>query len=232
MNAILIQARSSSKRFPGKMLSPIVDNIPLVEFVYKRTSLSKRANAVAVVTSTHETDDELFAYCANHGIEVFRGSLANVLDRYIKAAEFFKADVICRVCGDSPFVDVELIDRMLKIQAEEGLDYVAPDKSTCIAGLDSEVVTLSALRRSVKEATAEEAEHVTLFLKNNKEKFKTKFIDAGMRPAGMADASLTVDYPKDLEYCGKVARLLGKGYDFQTKDIFGLLLKKDKNACS
>lgn len=232
MKGLLIQARSSSKRFPGKMLTPIIDKIPLIEYIHNRSSVSKEADLVAVITSVDRTDNELFAYCTKRGIKVFRGSLENVLDRYIKAAEFFKTDVICRLCGDSPFVDVGLIDRMFRMQAEEGLDYIAPAKGTCIAGLDSEVVTLSALRRSAEKATVEEAEHVTLFLKNNKEKFRTKFLDAGMRSAGLSDISLTVDYPKDLKLCNRIAGSLGPRYDFKTEDIFDLLLKEGKDADS
>ncbi len=232
MKALLIQARSSSRRFPGKMLTPITDETPLIEYVYRRSSASKESDIVAVITSDDNSDDGLFAYCIKHNIKVFRGPLDNVLDRYIKAAEFFKASVICRVCGDSPFVDIELIDKMFNILAEEGLDYIAPDKGTCIAGLDSEVVTLSALRRIAEGASAEESEHVTLFLKNNKKKFKTKFLDAEMRPPGISDISLVVDYPKDMELCNKIAGYLGFRYDFRTRDIFDFLLKERKNADS
>lgn len=230
MKALLIQARSSSKRFPGKMLMPVIGEIPLVEYVYKRSSVAKQPDIIAVITSGDSSDDRLFAYCMEHKIKVFRGSLDNVLDRYINAAEFFKADVICRLCGDSPFADIELIDKMFKIQAAEGLDYIAPDKKTCIAGLDSEVVTLAALRKSAEGASAGESEHVTLFLKNNKKKFKTRFLDAGMRPAGIADIALTVDYPEDMEVCRRIAGSLGPGYDFKAEDIFNLLLKERKNV--
>ncbi len=210
------------------MLAPVLDGVPLVEYVYKRSSASKEAEIIAVITSDDGSDDGLYAYCVKRGIKAFRGSLDNVLDRYIKAAEFFKAGVVCRVCGDSPFVDTGLIDKMFNIQADEGLDYVAPDKNTCIAGLDSEVITLSALRRSSEGASEAESEHVTLFLKNNNGKFKTKFVDAKMRPLEISDISLTVDNPEDIKLCNKIAAALGPVYDFKSRDIFDLLLKEKK----
>ena len=227
MRALLIQARLSSERFPGKMLAPIVCRVPLVEYVYRRSRTSKQADVVAVITSTDKTDDALFSYCRDHDIKIFRGALNNVLDRYIKAAEFFKADVVCRVCGDSPFVDTGLIDKMFEIQAHEGIDYVAPERRTCIAGLTSEVVTVPALGRAAKDASLEESEHVTLFLKNNRDKFKMKFLNAGMKPEVSGLTSLTVDYPGDLKICGKIAESLGMRYDFEAKDILSLLSKEN-----
>lgn len=162
--AILIQARLSSSRFPKKMLN-LISGIPLVEYVFKRCSISSKADIVSVITSDDKSDDELFDYCVSRKIQVYRGTLYNVLNRYIKAAEFYNSDIICRVSGDSPFVDVELIDRMFQIIENEKLDYLAPDKSKCIAGLDSEVITLNALKKSINISLSDyELEHVTVYI--------------------------------------------------------------------
>lgn len=197
-----------------------IGGIPLVEFIYKRCILSNVSNLVSVITSDEESDDELFEYCNRHNIEAFRGSLNNVLHRYVKAAEFYNSSVICRVCGDSPFVDTQLIDEMFQLCEREQLDYVAPDKRKCIAGLDSEVITLSALKKSMANYTSDnEIEHVTVYIRNKPKDFRIKFVDADLKPNNLKDFVLTVDYPDDLLLCNKIIDFTGNNFNFSSKDI-------------
>src|SRR5574344_61029 len=109
--AILIQATLSSTRFPNKVMCEL-NSYSLIEYIYTRCKQTKIANQVIVITSIDSTDDPLYNLCIQKQISVFRGNLHDVLYRYIDAAEFHKIDVICRVCGDSPFVDIEAIDKM------------------------------------------------------------------------------------------------------------------------
>ena len=221
--AILIQARSSSGRFPKKMMQAL-GPIPLAEFVYRRCATSKRADVVAIITSLDKSDDELFNYCLSREIRVYRGSLDNVLERYVRAAESYAAPLICRVCGDSPFVDIELVDAMFDLLQEEKLDYLAPDKKICMAGLDSEVVTLGALKKSLSDSTAkDEFEHVTLHIKNNPDNFRVRYVKTELKPRDLEAVTVTVDYPEDLVLCNKVLDLLGDGYSFRSETIFDAL---------
>jgi len=223
--AILIQARLSSSRFPGKMLEKL-GGVPLVEFVYKRCLASTLADAVAVITSDDESDDRLADYCAGRRIGLYRGSLENVLDRYVNAAEHYGAGIVARVCGDSPFVDVGLMDGMLDLVGKEGLDYSAPDKRSCVAGLDSEAVTLAALKRSLDASmSGDELEHVTLHIRNNPGSFKVKYIKADLMPRDLENVSMTVDYPEDMALCDKVLGSIGIGYRFRSEDVFKALRK-------
>ena len=214
------------------MLQPIVEDMPLVEYIYRRCLQSKEADLVVVITSTHSSDNRLNDYCIKHGMEVFRGSLDNVLDRYVSAADFFQADVVCRVCGDSPFVDIELIDRMFTIQQDEKLDYVALEKNTFIAGFDSEIISTLALKKSKEAGVSDkEAEHVTLYLKANQEKFKTKFIKVDLCLSNLKDISLTVDYPRDLLLCQEVVKSLDDAFVFKSKEVLNILLKNKNVPC-
>ncbi|MEW5744446.1 MAG: hypothetical protein AB1805_03255 [Nitrospirota bacterium] len=221
--AILIQSRLSSKRFPKKMLQ-LINGVPLVEFVYRRCCRSSGADVVSVITSADPTDDELSEYCSGRGIDVFRGSLHNVLKRYIDAAAFYEAPLLSRVCGDSPFVDVTLIDAMFQMIENECLDYVAPNKETCIAGLDSEVVTLSSLKRVLEgDVASDELEHVTLHIKNNREMFKARLLEVNLRPTSLSNVSLTVDYPEDMTFCCAIAEMLGGRFDFSSSEILQIV---------
>lgn len=224
---VLIQARLSSVRFPNKMLSPL-GGMPLVEFVYRRCGNSAGTDAVAVITSEDKSDDPIFDHCVKNKMEVYRGPLNNVLERYIRAAEYYNSGIICRVCGDSPFVDTELMDKMFEVIEEKDLDYVSPVKGTFIAGLDSEIITLKALKKSLDNgASGEELEHVTLYIKNNIGDFRTESIDAKLRPDKLRDVSLTVDYPKDLVLCNKILDAMKDRKRFLSSDILKILSDND-----
>ncbi|NQT00190.1 MAG: hypothetical protein HQ595_03815, partial [Candidatus Omnitrophica bacterium] len=58
--AIIIQARMSSSRFPGKMMSAL-GGMPLVEYMYRRCSQSSVAKAV-IATSEDRADEALYSY--------------------------------------------------------------------------------------------------------------------------------------------------------------------------
>lgn len=226
--AILIQARLSSKRFPGKVLKKIA-GMPLIEYIYKRCLHARLADEVIILTSVDKRDDRLSKFCRVKNIPVFRGDLNNVLRRYIRAASENNVGIICRVCADSPFVDIRLIDKMFKAVEREGLDYFSVNKEKCISGLDSEVVTLEALRKiQGNKPSREELEHVTLYIKNRRNQFKVRFRDERLKPGFLAQESLTVDYPKDLVFCNKIARRLNGRRNFTSSDIFDIL-KRNKS---
>lgn len=224
MKAIFIQARLSSKRFPGKMLD-LIGGIPLVQFVYKRCKRSSLADMVAVITSNNKSDDQLADYCRSCHMEVFRGPLDNVLSRYILAAEHYYAKTICRVCGDSPFVDTELIDHMFRLMENEVFDYMAPDKNNCIAGLDSEIVTLSSLKRSLQfSAKDKDLEHVTSIIRERPKDFRSSILNIDLKPRLLNGVSLTVDYPEDLVFCNKICDSIAADFLFKSADILDLLV--------
>ena len=75
--AIIIQARMSSARFPGKMMLPLYNNTPLVEYVYERCKTSSVKN-ILVATSDDKSDDKLYNYCKRNSIPIARGSIKNV----------------------------------------------------------------------------------------------------------------------------------------------------------
>jgi spore coat polysaccharide biosynthesis protein SpsF (cytidylyltransferase family) len=231
--ALIIQARMSSKRLPGKMMMNI-GGIPLYEYVYRRCRQSKKIENIVLSTSTHSTDDLLAQSALDKGIAVYRGSLDNVLNRYISCAEEIGAEIIVRVCGDSPFVDTALIDTLISYLLENDLDYVSVEKDRCIAGFDSEVVRLSALIKSESLAGCpEDLEHVTYYIRRNPEQFKAKWLELNM---DLFDhrVSLTVDRMEDLDFCDKIAnRLIDSSgrlrFDFSSGEICEIIKNSVKD---
>ncbi len=219
---IFIQSRMSSMRFKGKMLED-VNGTPLVEYVYERC-LKAGSDVVAVITSCEKSDDSLAAYCMKRSIPVFRGKLNNVLGRYVKAGEFFNCEVICRVCGDSPFVDTDAIDLMFDRLSDSDdrssrrLDYITI--GNCLDGFLSEVITLSALNYiGQKTIQSEDLEHVTRYIKRNQSEFKTAVINVDLLPADLKGISITIDTEEDLAFANKVIKNGLKGYGFTSVDV-------------
>jgi spore coat polysaccharide biosynthesis protein SpsF len=216
---ILIQARMSSSRLPKKMMMNI-EEYKLIEFVYKRCLLTNLSDISAVITSEDKSDDELYHFCIEKKIPVYRGDLNNVLHRYISAIDYFDIDTVVRVSGDSPFVDVESIDQMIRMCIDENLDYMGFDKETIIPGLDSEIIKKEVLRNLLKcQLSRDDKEHVTLFIKNNLYKYKYKVIKSVFTSKESKNIRFTVDYKKDLELCRVFYNKYFKCISFNMQDV-------------
>ena len=80
----IIQARMSSKRFPGKVLKKC-NGKPLLLHLISRLKVSKKLNQICVATSDKSSDDIIENLCKTINLPVYRGSLNNVLDRFYNA---------------------------------------------------------------------------------------------------------------------------------------------------
>lgn len=214
---ILIQARLSSSRFPGKMLKNLGE-IPLVHYVYNRCKVSIKADLVAVITSTENSDDPLYEYCRNCDITVFRGDLENVLSRYIQAAKHFEVDLISRVCGDSPFVDIFYIDKILQSMVDDKREYMSVMGS--FNGFVSEAVSLKTLLNVQKFTNSySDLEHVTKYIRKNINIFNHKILDMKLMPEKFQNVTLTIDYENDLELANSIIKNGLKGFDFTSQEV-------------
>lgn len=216
--AIIIQARMGSTRFPRKMLEEL-EGLPLAEYVYRRCAQST-IRPIIVATSTDPSDDPLAACCEERHIPVFRGSLSDVLSRYITAAESIDARYVVRVCGDSPFVDPHLIDAGLERLQRERLDYVGYDRVPVTSPFSSEAMTLEALRRARALTTApDDVEHVTRFIIHHPEQFSAAFPITDWSEESLRGTRLTIDYPEDIERARAIISTFGARDTFTTEEI-------------
>lgn len=221
MNVILIQARMSSTRFPGKMLQKLGSST-LIEYVYNRCATSSEAEKVYVLTSTDKTDDELYQLCLEKEIPVFRGDLHNVLKRYLTCAAAINANIICRVCGDSPFVDIEAIDEGFKrLKINPALEYFYT--TDILNGFMSEIFTLEVLKRvHTLDLNESDKEHVTKYVRDNMNQFTTECLSLNLKPEDLRDYTLTIDYESDLKLAQEINTHL-KGFNFKSDDIIKIL---------
>ena len=226
---LIIQARMSSKRLPGKMLMNI-GNVPLYQYVYRRCQQVRGVDSVILATSTDKTDDTIANLAKLQGFHIFRGSLSTVIERYISCAQEAGADAIIRVCGDSPFIDARKAEQSLNRLYERDLAYIGFRQNQYVRGLDSEVIRLSALQRSLElNDHPDNLEHVTHYIRQNFKIFKAEWLDIDLDPFG-GKFSLTVDTAKDLKFCQQVANALSReigyeNFDFTTDDVFRIIKK-------
>lgn len=196
----IIQARMSSSRCPGKMLQP-VNGKPLIDRVIERSCQIGIADEVVLATSDESSDDALAQHVSKQStISVFRGSLNNVLQRYIDAAERSRADIVVRVCGDSCLFDPDLVSRGVDalIQGEgDLLLWNTPTGGWAHQGICT--LTLDTLRWSAKYGhdNPRAYEHVSAYAIDRHQELKTVTLPAEKSLLG--PFKLTVDYPEDLE---------------------------------
>lgn len=194
--AIIIQARMSSNRLPGKCLK-LIGNEPLIFFVIERLRALKLP--IIIATSTDHSDDVLVDYLKSlDNILIFRGSLENVLDRYISAASKFDVNEILRITADNPFVDVEAIANYSSMFNKFNyLDGIY--NNGWIKGTGFEFVLLNELK-GIESQNPYHLEHVTVALRENISKnIKYRKVQVPTYHKFIHDIVLTCDYDEDLE---------------------------------
>ena len=203
--AVIIQARMSSSRLPGKVMLPLGDRTVLAWCV-ERARLSPAVDDVIVATSTCSEDEVIEKHAASLGVPCVRGSLIDALDRYRLALTHTDADTIVRITADCPFVDTGIITSAIgTVDSPERPDYASTGQDGRYAlGLDVEAMTRSALLIAAESATAtDERECVTLFIYRRPKQFALAAV-AAPAWARRPDLRFTLDEPADYEVISAV----------------------------
>ena len=200
-----IQARMASQRLPGKVLAELGGE-PLLAHVVRRARAALGLNRVVVLTGLDPTDDAIEFLCRRLGVACFRGSDADVLDRFYRATLEDRPDAVCRLTADCPLLDPLVIQRVIETFQASGADYASnAAPPTFPDGLDVEVFRTDALAHAWREARLpSEREHVTPFIRNHTELFTSVNVT---HTSDLSSLRWTVDEPADLEMVG---RLIGR----------------------
>lgn len=210
----ITQARIGSTRLPEKILKTI-NGESLLEIHLKRVLQSKLITKLKVATTLETDSDKIVAVAGKLGIDVYKGLLNNVLNRFYQAALPEKPEWVVRLTSDCPLIDSVEIDRVIQYALDRDLDYVSNAlEPTFPDGLDTEVFKFSALEKAFNEAKiTSDLEHVTPYIwKNSSYKGGTLFTsDCVMNERDSSAIRLTVDTLEDFLVIEKLVQILGTG---------------------
>ncbi len=193
---IIVQARMTSTRLPGKVLKVVMGK-PLLEYQIERLRRIKSVDEIVIATTTNDTDQPIVDFCNRLSVPYFRGSEEDVLARYHGAAEKHNADIVVRITSDCPVIDPAVCEEAITyfLNNQDQYDYVRLEQYP--RGLDAEVFSYKTLDECFKEATDNpDREHVTPFIYRHPERYRVKHVKCN---EDFSHHRWTVDTTEDFE---------------------------------
>lgn len=202
--AVIVQARMTSKRFPGKTAAPLLGR-PVLEHVLVRAKMIPGVDKVVCAFPEDKMSAPILVLCRSTRVIAFAGDENDVLGRYYEAAKNVKASVIMRITGDCPLIDPMVCGALLRLFLQEDLDYASNihPVRTFPKGLDCETFTCACLNNANACAvSAYDREHVTPWMQ------RASSVHKGTLKAkeDRSDVNYCVDYPEDIARLEKIMK--------------------------
>jgi spore coat polysaccharide biosynthesis protein SpsF len=195
-NGVIIQARMTSRRFPGKSMALLAGK-PVLAHVIERCQKIPFIERVVVAMPSYSASQPMAELSSSMGADIFFGPEEDVLKRYYLAATYFDLTTIMRITADCPFIDPIVCGEVLSLLKANDFDYcsnVHPVR-TYPKGLDCEVFTydcLEAAHTLTKNHLGRE--HVTPWMQSRK---GIKRANVQQR-VDISSQNWCVDYPEDI----------------------------------
>ena len=223
-NVGLITVRTSSSRLPNKCLLPFGDCSVIVHVAKRAINFGIRP---IICTSIDPSDDVLENIAKDLGIECFRGSLVNKIDRWFECAKQFNIKTFHSIDADDPFFDGTEMIRSLELLRSSDCDVVCPTKSSSSGGASvGYSLTIDILDRALCGLDKNtDTEMMWYYLE------KVDGIKMLTLPDIHQDAPvvrLTLDYEEDYWLLASLVRILGN--DASRSDINELFLNNPNLA--
>ncbi|MBE82165.1 MAG: hypothetical protein CME21_06315 [Gemmatimonadetes bacterium] len=171
----IVRARMTASRLPGKVLMEALDR-PLLMHMVDRLGACRLIRNVVVATTSEASDNPIEAFCRAEGIEVFRGSANDVLDRIYRCAKAYDSEHAALLGADNPLIDPVVCEEVIGAYLSDGkpYDYVSNHHPpTYPDGQDIEVFRVAALEEAWREADRPfQREHVTPFIWDQPDRFR------------------------------------------------------------
>lgn len=195
--AIVIQARMSSERLPGKVLMS-VNGKPLLSFLIERVAKGIPDFPLIVATSVEKSDDPVVQFCRDMGVRCHRGSLNDVAVRFRDIVISERLSGFVRLNGDSPLLDPTVIQTALQVFAKKSPDLVTNTKQRSFpVGQSVEVLDGKSYVASYEKFhSSDHYEHVTKYYYDHSEDFN---IVNFMNTVDMQKETLSVDTQEDFD---------------------------------
>lgn len=214
----VIQARLGSTRLPGKALADIGGKTILERVIDRARMAEADIGQVVVATSARAVDNEIQYACEMIGVDCYRSSELDVLNRFYRTAIRYQAvkqhDTIVRVTADCPLLCPELLTSTVMALDALAADYVGVNGAP--NGLGQEALSFGALEEAWAEATTtHDREHVITFIEDRPADFEVAYVEAEDWMRSRAHWRLTVDEQDDLD-------LMRRLFDATSGDLFNL----------
>jgi spore coat polysaccharide biosynthesis protein SpsF len=206
---VVIQARLSSTRLPGKILRSLGER-SVLNWVIRAAKHVPAFDEVIVATSEAEDDDLVANEATRAGVTVVRGPLDDVLSRYELAAQQHPCDAVVRLTADCPLHDPALLAQVVGLwRADPDLHYVSNTLVRRLPrGFDVELVRRDVLAEQYRNATGAHREHVTSAIHTQPELYRCAGVVAGQ---DNSDLRVTLDTAEDAALLEAVVAELGDG---------------------
>tara|TARA_R100000234_G_scaffold10953_1_gene6175 strand:+ start:3897 stop:4682 length:786 start_codon:yes stop_codon:yes gene_type:complete len=214
---IFITVRTNSSRLPNKALMKICGK-PTIQYAIDRAKQSSCADVIVLCTSTSNNDDALCEIAHKNGIECFRGSLIDKIDRWLQAALEYKVDYFVNIDGDDLFCEPELIDMAFEQHDKEDHDFVKCDEENLVVGAFTLGAKTTAIQKVCDIKDTEDTEAAWLYF-SDMDIFKTSLLENVPESYNRPDIRATLDYYDDFLFFSNIIEYFGA----QKKSRFSLL---------
>ena len=229
--AAIVQARMGSTRLPGKSLM-LLAGAPLVGRVLERIRSATKIDKLILAIPDNIENDPLEALGKSYGVQIFRGSESDLVDRYYNAAKNLSCKYIVRIPADNPVPHGSEIDRIIS----HHLSLNRPGFSSNLAqvngsrypdGIGAEIFDFELLEEVSKDFSdrrKREHVHLNFFDYTSQKGVNEKWCPISTIPCptefARPDIILDVNTQVQFEYMAKLYRdLYHKNPNFDIKEI-------------
>lgn len=211
----ILQVRNGSSRLPNKMSLPFYYSKTIPEIIISRIKEGFPEIPFIIATTTNNSDDSFVELADKMGIHIYRGSENNVLNRFLGVRNLVSAKNFIRVCGDNPFIDIDLTRQLVENWKDE-YDYLTymidgkPSMKTSF-GFFCEMASFDSLEKT-GDLTNDKyyLEHVTNYIYTHEKYFNIKWLDVNSVLEENPYLRFTVDTQIDFEIAKSIFEVLMK----------------------
>lgn len=219
----VIVARSDSSRLPGKATKHINGN-PSLTHLFERVKRAKEQgliDTIAFCTTHLESDDELVEIANEYPINIYRGSVEDVLARMMIAVDDNQDhNIVLRITGDDILIDCEYLEKTISYHLEKNAHYT--DAKRLPSGTEVEVFD-SYILKLIHELSKDSSgsEYLTNYITNNIDQFETASLPVEEKHD--KKIRLTLDTQEDFDVINALLvnmKEMNKEFDYTMDDIF------------
>ena len=223
----IIISRIDSKRLRGKCFLKIHKKRNVIECIFQQLLRIKKLEKPILAIPNDKKNNQLKKFAIKKNIRYFAGTNQNVFKRIADAANFYKADYILRINGDSPIIDKNLIKEAIKKKnLAKYLYHSNILKRTYPYGISLQIISVNFLNHLKKfKMNKNEKENITPLL--HKKKFLKISKSYVLKKNFYWKSKLTIDtihdYKKLKELFSKI-NFLKKNFSWKKSKIMKVYL--------